>query len=150
MLDALAGVEVVDDDLDLGTRRGDLALELVERDDALALAAEVDEEALAPGADDLAGARALAGFLAPVALGDLRGPSAFLGRSRATSNVLGSKPVRAASSSASSSASHCRLSGTSCTGGAEPPLMACSIASSMDSCSGAVGSAAGSLEDRAF
>ena len=47
--------------------RGDLALELVERDHPLALAPQVHEHALAADADDLAGARALAGFLAPVA-----------------------------------------------------------------------------------
>ena len=57
-----------------------------------------------------------------------------------TSKVLGSNPVRAASSSASSSASHCRLRGTSvaarpCAGRSWP----CSSASSMASCSGAVG-----------
>ena len=60
--------------------------------------------------------------------------SEVLGRSRATSNVLGSNPVSAASSSASSSASHCRLSGSSL--GAVPgPARAWSRASSMaDSC----------------
>ena len=43
-LDALARGRSVDDDLDRRARRGDLALELLDREDALALAAEVDEQ----------------------------------------------------------------------------------------------------------
>ena len=109
--DSLAGVEVIDDDLDLRPRRGDFALELVHRDHAFALSAQIDEQAPAADADDPADGRPFASLLAPVLarLGWAR--SVVFGLSRATSNVLGSKPVSAASISASSSASHCRLSG---------------------------------------
>ena len=49
-LDAFVGVEPFDDDLDGRARRGDLlAFELVDRQDALALAAEVDEDATCRG-----------------------------------------------------------------------------------------------------
>ena len=64
-LDAFLGVEPIDDDLDARARLGDLtAFELVDRQDPLALAPQVDEDALAADADDLAGAEPRAAFLA--------------------------------------------------------------------------------------
>ena len=52
-------------------RRGDLALELVQWDHAFAFSAQIDEQAPAADADDLADARPFAGLLAPVSPGPL-------------------------------------------------------------------------------
>ena len=62
---------------------GKVALELVDRKNALALAPEIDEDALAADADDLAGAQARAALLAPlvswrrVLRGPVRGGAIF-------------------------------------------------------------------------
>ena len=59
---------------------GDLALEMVERNDPLALAAEINEEAPASDADDPSHARPLPAFLPPVPLGHgVRVPDAWRG-----------------------------------------------------------------------
>src|SRR5262249_41650554 len=65
-LDPFIGVEPIDDDLDGRARRGDLRpFELLDRQDAFALASHVDEQRLAADADDPAGPLAWAPLLAP-------------------------------------------------------------------------------------
>ena len=89
-----------------------LALELLDRQDALALAAEVDEDGLAADADHFAGPEARTAFLAALVgrIGHALGPRPAL---RRRVEALGVEALSVASSSASSSASHCRLRETS-------------------------------------
>ena len=119
-LNAFLGVEAFDDDLDGRARLGQLAVfKIGDREDALALAAEVDEDALAADADDFAGARAGPAFLASIAVAVPRaGRRPDLGD--ATSKLAASKSASAASSSACSPASHCRLNETSGSSSALP------------------------------
>ena len=69
--DALGGVEAVDVDLDHVAGLGERLAELLDGDDPFALGAQVDEDALAPDADDLALLQAGARLLAPRALLDV-------------------------------------------------------------------------------
>ena len=71
-LDSFFGIETVDDHLDRRARQRQVALELVDRENSLALTTEIDEDALAANADDLAGSQARADFLATVCLGAAR------------------------------------------------------------------------------
>src|SRR5262249_8724993 len=66
--DPFSRVEPIDDDLDGGAWLGGLAaLELIERDDPLTLAPQVDEDVLTAHGNDLAGAGAGSSFVPPFA-----------------------------------------------------------------------------------
>ena len=101
-LNAFFRVEPIDDDLDRRAGQRQSTLELVDGKNSFALSAQVDEDALAAHADDLAGAEARAGF---PGLGRGRQPAGdrWACGTAATPppTVAGSNPARAASSSAS-------------------------------------------------
>ena len=112
-LNAFFRIEAVDDHLDRRTRQRQVALELVDGEHALALASQVDEDALAAHADDLAGAQARAAFLASL-VGRQRAADR-LGRDRGETSPdgCGVEPGQGGLELGFETASHCRLSGRS-------------------------------------
>src|SRR5262249_23678080 len=76
-LDAFFRIETVDDHLDRRTRQRQVALELVDGQNSLALTSQINKDALAAHTNDLADAQARANLLPAIALGarGLAGPS---------------------------------------------------------------------------